>query len=162
MIMLVEVFPFFIIYLGLRQKLDTSRWVVALGALLVQMMNTVADASALGQRYSNWTLFTNMIDRPLFTIQDVNFNTPKVMSLVLFGSILYAAYRYALEQAARQGVMERELQSAREIQQVLVPEALPSIEGYAITSAYQPAMEVGGDFFSDHSQRRRLNHSRSW
>jgi hypothetical protein len=147
LIILVEVFPFVIIYLGLRQKLDTSRWVVAIGALLVQMMNTVADASALGQRFTHWTLFTNMIDRPLFTIQDVNFNTPKVMSLVLFASILYAAYRYALEQAARQGVMERELQSAREIQQVLVPDALPSIEGYAITSAYQPAMEVGGDFF---------------
>ena len=147
LIILVEVFPFIIIYLGLRQKLDVSRWVVAVGALLVQMMNTVADASALGRRFTHWTLFTNMIDRPLFTIQDVNFNTPKVMSLVLFASILYAAYRYALEQAARQGVMERELQSAREIQQVLVPEALPSIEGYAITSAYQPAMEVGGDFF---------------
>jgi serine phosphatase RsbU (regulator of sigma subunit) len=44
-------------------------------------------------------------------------------------------------------MMERELQSAREIQQVLVPETLPALEGYAVTSAYQPAMEVGGDFF---------------
>ena len=43
--------------------------------------------------------------------------------------------------------MEREIQSAREIQQVLVPEALPAVEGYAVTSAYQPALEVGGDFF---------------
>lgn len=147
LVIFVEVFPFFIIYLGLRQKLDNSRWVVAIGALLVQMMNTIADASALGQRFTHWTLFTKMIDRPLFTIQGVTFTTPKVMSLVLFASILYAAYRYALEQAARHGVMERELQSAREIQQVLVPDALPSVEGYAITSAYQPAMEVGGDFF---------------
>jgi hypothetical protein len=147
LIILVEVFPFFIIYLGFRHKLEPSRWVVALSALLVQMINTVADASALGQRFTHWTLFTNLIDRSLFTIQGVNFNTPKIMSLVLFVAILYAAYRYALEQAARQSVMEREMQSAREIQQVLVPDALPAIEGYAITSAYQPAMEVGGDFF---------------
>jgi serine phosphatase RsbU (regulator of sigma subunit) len=30
---------------------------------------------------------------------------------------------------------------------VLVPETLPSLEGYAVTSAYQPAHQVGGDFF---------------
>jgi Serine phosphatase RsbU, regulator of sigma subunit len=147
LVILVEIYPFFIIYLGLRHKLDASRWVVALSALLVQMINTVADASALGQRFTHWTLFTSVIDTPLFTIQGVYFDTPKIMSLVLFAAILYAAYRYALEQQARHNVMERELQSAREIQQVLVPDALPAIEGYAITSAYQPAMEVGGDFF---------------
>jgi serine phosphatase RsbU (regulator of sigma subunit) len=33
------------------------------------------------------------------------------------------------------------------VQRVLVPEALPAIEGYAVTSAYQPYSEVGGDFF---------------
>ena len=65
----------------------------------------------------------------------------------MFAAILYAVYRYALEQQARHNVMERELQSGREVQQVLVPEALPAIEGYAVTSAYQPYSEVGGDFF---------------
>ena len=39
------------------------------------------------------------------------------------------------------------MQSALEIQQVLIPEALPSLEGFTITSAYRPALEVGGDFF---------------
>jgi serine phosphatase RsbU (regulator of sigma subunit) len=39
------------------------------------------------------------------------------------------------------------MQSAREIQQVLIPETLPALAGYAVTSAYQPALEVGGDFF---------------
>jgi serine phosphatase RsbU (regulator of sigma subunit) len=39
------------------------------------------------------------------------------------------------------------MQSAREIQQVLIPETLPSLEGFAVSSAYQPALEVGGDFF---------------
>jgi hypothetical protein len=146
-VILVEVFPFVIIFLGVRQKQDVSRWVVALSALLLQMINTVADASAFGQRFTHWNLFTDIIDTPLFSIQGVNFDAPKVTSLVLFAAILYAVYRYALEQQARHSVMERELQSGREIQQVLVPTALPAIEGYAVTSAYQPAMEVGGDFF---------------
>jgi serine phosphatase RsbU (regulator of sigma subunit) len=39
------------------------------------------------------------------------------------------------------------MHSAREIQQVLIPDELPSLEGFAVTSAYRPALEVGGDFF---------------
>jgi serine phosphatase RsbU (regulator of sigma subunit) len=30
---------------------------------------------------------------------------------------------------------------------VLIPETLPSFDGYAVTSAYRPAQQVGGDFF---------------
>jgi len=56
-------------------------------------------------------------------------------------------YSYVREHWQRQQAIERELQSARELQQVLIPETLPSIAGYAVTSAYRPAQEVGGDFF---------------
>ena len=146
-IILAEVFPFVVIYMALRHKLDAARWVVALSALLVQSIDTVEAASALGQRFTHSTLF-DFLNNPLFPpIQGVRFYPQKVASLVLFAAILYAVYRYVLEQQARQNMMEREIQSAREIQQVLVPETLPALEGYAVTSAYQPAMEVGGDFF---------------
>jgi serine phosphatase RsbU (regulator of sigma subunit) len=146
-ILLVEVFPFVLIGIGLRRRLDASRWVVAITALILQTLDTVADASALGQRFTHWTLFSDLIDVPLFTIQGVAFRAEKVTSIALFVAIIYAVYRYAIEQQSRQGVLEREIQSAREIQQVLIPETLPSLKGYAVTSAYQPALEVGGDFF---------------
>jgi serine phosphatase RsbU (regulator of sigma subunit) len=146
-ILLVEVFPFVLIGIGLRRRLDASRWVVAISALILQMIDTIATASALGQRFTHWTLFADLIDTPLFRIQGVAFRADKVMSIALFVAILYAVYHYALEQQARQNVLEREIQSAREIQQVLIPETLPSLKGYAVTSAYQPALEVGGDFF---------------
>jgi hypothetical protein len=146
-VLLVQGFSFVLIAVGFRQKLDLSRRLVALSALALQMIDTVADVSALGQRYTHWTLFSNLIDIPIFTIQGVAFRAEKLASIALFLAILYAVYRYALEQQARQGVLEREIQSAREIQQVLIPESLPSLEGYAVTSAYQPAQEVGGDFF---------------
>ena len=146
-IMLVEVFPFVLIGIGLRRKLDASRWVVAISAFILQLIDTVATSSALGQRFTHWTLFSDLIDTPLFRIQGVEFRADKVMSIALFVAILYAVYHYALEQQARQSVLEREIQSAREIQQVLIPETLPSLKGYAVTSAYQPALEVGGDFF---------------
>ena len=103
-------------------------------------------ATALGQRFTHWSLF-EFFNNPLFQIEGVYFFPDKVFSLVLFAAILYGVYRYAIEQQARHGLLEREMQSAREIQQVLVPEALPTIEGYEVSSAYQPALEVGGDFF---------------
>ena len=40
-----------------------------------------------------------------------------------------------------------EMESAREIQQYLIPEKLPPTPGLAIRSVYQPSREVGGDFF---------------
>jgi serine phosphatase RsbU (regulator of sigma subunit) len=38
---------------------------------------------------------------------------------------------------------------------VLIPQSLPSLEGYAVTSAYLPAQQVGGDFFQLIEQERR-------
>ena len=146
LIVLVQAFPFVVIYLGLRQKKNIARWAVALGALVSESIYTLGAATALGQRFTHWSLF-DFLNDPMFKIQGVYFFPGKVFSLVLFAAILYAVYRYAIEQQARHGVMEREMQSAREVQQVLVPEKLPAIEGYAVTSAYQPYMEVGGDFF---------------
>jgi hypothetical protein len=40
-----------------------------------------------------------------------------------------------------------ELEAARAVQQVLVPEEIPAIPGFRIESVYRPAEEVGGDFF---------------
>jgi hypothetical protein len=146
-ILFAQVHLFVLIIGGARRHLDTSRWAVALSALLLQLVETFADATALGQRFTHWSLFADLIDHPIFTIKEVHFRAQQILALALFISIIYAVYRYALEQQARQNVLEREIQSAREIQQVLIPETLPSLTGYAVTSAYQPAQEVGGDFF---------------
>ena len=41
----------------------------------------------------------------------------------------------------------QEIAQAREVQQVLIPEALPTISGFRLASEYRPAQQVGGDFF---------------
>ena len=146
-ILLLEIFPLFLIAIGLRSKLDESRWAVALAALILQLVHTITDASALGQRFTHWSLYGDVIDTPLFSIQGVDFRLEKLTSLALFAAIIFAVYRHILEQQARRTVLEQELQSAREIQHVLIPETLPSLDRFAITSAYTPAQEVGGDFF---------------
>jgi Stage II sporulation protein E (SpoIIE) len=145
-ILLVEVFPFVIVAIGVRQRLDHANWVVAISALVSQMIDTIAFAGAAGQRFTHWTLF-EIIDRPLFSVHGVIFNAAQLAAIALFISILYAVYRYNTEQRSRQLLLEREMHSAREIQQVLIPDTLPSLEGFAVTSAYLPALEVGGDFF---------------
>ncbi len=48
-------------------------------------------------------------------------------------------------QAQRQ--MTLEMKQAQEVQQVLIPEAVPQISGFSIQSVYKPAGQVGGDFF---------------
>jgi hypothetical protein len=41
----------------------------------------------------------------------------------------------------------QEIEQARQVQQVLIPEELPSVRGLALASEYRPAKQVGGDFF---------------
>nr|HET6903018.1 SpoIIE family protein phosphatase [Ktedonobacteraceae bacterium] len=43
--------------------------------------------------------------------------------------------------------IEQELRVARLIQQTLLPKELPELSGWQISSYYQPAREVGGDFY---------------
>src|ERR671913_1384021 len=44
--------------------------------------------------------------------------------------------------------IEQELRVARSIQQASLPKEVPTLEGWQITPFYQPAREVGGDFYA--------------
>ncbi len=46
--------------------------------------------------------------------------------------------------------IEQELQVARRIQQASLPNEVPELEGWQISPVYQPAREVGGDFYDFH------------
>lgn len=52
-------------------------------------------------------------------------------------------YRVAIEQ----GRLERELQMARKVQSSLLPHELPQIPGWQFAARWQPAREVGGDYY---------------
>ncbi|RXH55188.1 PP2C family protein-serine/threonine phosphatase [Granulicella sibirica] len=144
----LEVIPVFLVGLALvrRQQLDSARWFVAICALLNAVSYGISNATAQGARYTHWTIAARLSTVGL-TIFGAWFPFLLVLRILLFVSIIYAAVRYSLENSRRQAVLEREFQSAREIQQILVPEALPTVPGFSLTSAYKPAQEVGGDFF---------------
>ena len=64
----------------------------------------------------------------------------------LLTMLLILLRRFALR-SREQDRVASEIEAARSVQQVLVPETLPRIAGLAIGTAYHPAQEVGGDFF---------------
>jgi serine phosphatase RsbU (regulator of sigma subunit)/predicted ester cyclase len=56
-----------------------------------------------------------------------------------------------LEQEVRERErVEEELRVARSIQQASLPKEVPALEGWQISPYYQPAREVGGDFYDFH------------
>jgi predicted ester cyclase len=56
-----------------------------------------------------------------------------------------------LEQEMREReLLEHELRVARSIQQASLPKEVPTLEGWQISPYYQPAREVGGDFYDFH------------
>jgi serine phosphatase RsbU (regulator of sigma subunit)/CHASE1-domain containing sensor protein/anti-sigma regulatory factor (Ser/Thr protein kinase) len=83
-----------------------------------------------------------------------------VMSLLFFGITLLVVrsrtraehYSKDLEVANEElesfhNSVEQELGTARSIQHALLPKDLPKLEGWKIAYHYQPAREVGGDFY---------------
>jgi hypothetical protein len=143
---LLEMYALVIVAFALRQRLDAARWTVAVASVVSALETAVSDISGLGVRWTHWTLHDQLY-RTLFTVGGTSINVPTLIELFLLVSILYAAWRYSVEQSKRQSGLEQEFRSAQEIQQILMPEVLPTIPGYTLTSAYHPAQEVGGDFF---------------
>jgi sigma-B regulation protein RsbU (phosphoserine phosphatase) len=47
----------------------------------------------------------------------------------------------------QQAVLQGEMAAAREVQQVILPEQIETVPGFKVETVYQPAEQVGGDFF---------------
>jgi hypothetical protein len=141
-----ELLPLILVGYALTKKLDSARWLVSIFAASTALISNLRIALSQGSRFTHWTL-AGKISAPLFSINGNPFTLLTVANTGLLLSIIYAVYRYVREATLRQGAIEQELRSAQELQQVLIPESLPSLSGYTVTSAYQPAQEVGGDFF---------------
>jgi hypothetical protein len=128
------------------RKLSVERWLVAICAFISDIIPVLRSALEQGSRYTHWTL-GDKIAAPLFVVNGNGINAASLSSTLLLVALIFAVYRYLAEERQRQAAIEQEFRNARELQQVLIPEDLPEIPGYTLTSAYKPASEVGGDFF---------------
>jgi serine phosphatase RsbU (regulator of sigma subunit) len=59
----------------------------------------------------------------------------------------YDDLREAQEELVAKERIERELEIAGEVQRSLLPTTLPSVPGYEFAARFEPARQVGGDFF---------------
>jgi sigma-B regulation protein RsbU (phosphoserine phosphatase) len=78
---------------------------------------------------------------------------PFTLGLTAFGDLLFLfsltviVVLRATRMSQEQAVMEHEMEAAREVQQVILPEQIEEVAGFTVESAYEPADQVGGDFF---------------
>jgi serine phosphatase RsbU (regulator of sigma subunit) len=144
----IEVFPIYLVALAVvrRRRLEPFRWIVAGLAFLTQMINVGGNALVQGSRFTHWTLGYRILT-PLFNVLGNPVRAKTLTGTLLLAAIVYAVYHLSVENRRRQMALEQEFKSARELQQALIPENLPPVPGFAVTSAYRPASEVGGDFF---------------
>ena len=68
-------------------------------------------------------------------------------AFIFFLAILHFLVRRTVRIARGLARSAAEMEAARVVQQVLIPDEIPSVPGFAIQSVYKPAGEVGGDFF---------------
>ncbi len=144
--LLVECWVLVLVAFALRRRLDGARWLLAIAAVLVDVVQAVSDWGGAGARWTHWTV-AELMARPLFTVAGSRFTAQTLADTLLLVAILYVVWRYETEQQERQSHLDQEYRNAQELQQLLVPENVPVLAGYSISSVYKPAMEVGGDFF---------------
>ena len=129
-----------------RKKLDRSNLLVALAALLMEMVIVVRNAIEEGSRFTHWQI-TDLTDGPLVAIGGSSVSLMDMLKALLLASLVYAVYSSVLQHRKRQIVLVQEMRNASELQRMIVPDAPVELPGFRFCSAFQPAQEVGGDFF---------------
>jgi hypothetical protein len=144
----LETYPIVLVIAAIarRKRLDPARWLVAAAAFTTEMIFVVRNAASQFVRYTHWTL-ADKLNAPLIMLNGNPITPRQVANTLLLVSIVYAVYRFSIENRKQQSALEQEFKNALEIQQVLIPETLPKVPGFTVTSAYRPAQQVGGDFF---------------
>ena len=70
-----------------------------------------------------------------------------IFGLLILLSLTLIIVLRSTRMSRQQAVIEGELEAAREVQQVIVPEQIEAIPGFTVEAVYQPALQLGGDFF---------------
>jgi serine phosphatase RsbU (regulator of sigma subunit) len=85
--------------------------------------------------------------RMVFHFFSLVINVGQIATALMLVAVSVLLMRRFIRGMGEKKQMEMEVEQARQVQQVLIPEALPHITGFEIESEYRPAEQVGGDFF---------------
>jgi len=143
---LTPLYVFVIIGVGLTRRKQLLLWPLIVVVCMTALSNVVLNLGGQGIRFTHWTWF-NTVSGLGFHLGEYFFNLTFILSTLLFVALIFTIAREQFLERERQAQIELEIKSAREVQQILVPEETPAIPGLSIASVYRPAEEVGGDFF---------------
>lgn len=87
----------------------------------------------------------NLIDR--YPLGPFSLSLDTLSDILCSLSLAFIMILRSSNLSRRQAFIEAELEAAQQVQQVLVPERLCDLPGFKVESVYQPAQQVGGDFF---------------
>ena len=143
---LTPIYLLVIVVAGVRRRASRALLPLAVTASLYGIYNLVSTASWVGIRYTHFRLPWNHLN-PAIPLGPYVFGIPAILNTLLFLVLLVTVAREQARERRRQLHIESEIASAHEVQDVLIPADLPAIPGFAISSVYKPAAEVGGDFY---------------
>ena len=89
----------------------------------------------------------NIPDVPYFNIASYGLSLWDVWTMTYCVTMLLFLVLRTIRLARERALTAAELEAARTVQQVLIPEETPLVPGFALHSTYKPAGQVGGDFF---------------
>jgi hypothetical protein len=138
----LELYPLFLVGFGLAHR---RAWRFVPLGLLATLYNSYQPLAiflifirpGMGNSFIQWHL----------QVGAYNFYLSTLLSWLLILTLVITVVLQQMEEGRRQAHLEQEIRSAQEVQQILIPEKIPSIPGLAVASVYKPASEVGGDFF---------------
>jgi hypothetical protein len=87
----------------------------------------------------------NLIDR--YPAGPFSISLDSVSSILCTLSLAIIMLQRSTNMSRRQAILESELAAAQQVQQVLLPEQTEAVPGFTVETVYQPAQQVGGDFF---------------
>jgi len=87
----------------------------------------------------------NLLDR--FPAGPFSISLSGISSILSVLSLAFIMLIRSTQQSRRQAILESELVAAQEVQKVLLPEHREVVPGFTVDSVYEPAQQVGGDFF---------------
>jgi hypothetical protein len=141
-----RMYVFVLVYQGIKRKLDPEVKLVAVVCFFNYVSGILRIETFQGIRFTHWKIGP-WFDLTGIQLAGARINTREVFDTMLLLTLTYALVRYSVRDQQEQTEIKNELKSAREVQRVMIPEAIPQVPGYAIHGAYHPAREVGGDFF---------------
>ena len=118
---------------------------IALAATVYGLYNMAYELSPWGAHFTHLSFFNKL--NPAIPLGPYVFGIPAILNSLFFIVLLFTVARHQARERLRQAHIESEINSAREVQHVLIPEDVPVIPGFSIASVYRPASEVGGDFY---------------